>query len=134
MICSIIGALIIVCIVAGVLAFILQMASKMVLKEAIEYGDAFKCAFVASIISHFSDMGLEKVFATEDGGTSTAYWLSSIGVTYLIWVLCLSIIVDLTLGESLVIGAVFTVLKVLLAAALVLILSTLMIAGTQVGG
>ena len=119
MFCTIIGGLIFIAIIAVILAVILQIASKMALKEAIEFGDAFKTAFVASIVAWLVDKGVEQMMGADAGGTL----LISIGTTYIIWVLALSIIVDLTLRESLIVAAIFTAIKILLALVFVAILT-----------
>lgn len=126
MLCSIIGSIFIIAVISLVLALLLQVASKIVLKEAIEFGDAFKAAFVASIVSYFVDMGLQSAFSTKGMDPTAIYWVISICTTYLIWVLALTIIVDLTLKESFLIGAVFTALKIVLGLVLTATLVALM--------
>ena len=126
MLFGIIGSIIILVVISAVLALLLQVASKIVLKEAIDFGDAFKAAFVASIVSYFVDMGLQSAFSTEGMEPTATFWVISICTTYLIWVLALTIIVDLTLKESFLIGGVFTALKIVLGLVLTAILVALM--------
>jgi len=108
---TIIVGIIAYAILAAILAVLLQVASKLVLKEAIDFGDAYKASFVACILSGLADAGVEQLMGPEAGATLT---LISIGTTYVIWVLALSIIIDLTLGESVIIAAVFTVIKIVI--------------------
>ena len=100
----VIGAVIQVVINGLIFGVILQIASKIVLKDSIDFGDAFKTAIVASAGIIFGDYALVAMF---DGG---GYQVARIASYFLIWTLALMIVVGLDLVQSLLISVAFMVI------------------------
>ena len=100
----IIGPIIQILLAGVVFGALLQIASKIVLKDSIEFGDAFRTAIVACAVIVFGDYALVSMF---DGLGYTAARLVSF---FLIWTLALMIVVGLDLVQSLLIALVFMVI------------------------
>lgn len=105
----IVAAVIQILIIGTIFAFLLRVASKIVLKESVEFGDAFKASIIASAVVLFADYGLIAVFT--DGA---AYTIASITSTFVIWVLALMIVIGLNLVQALLIALIFMILTVVL--------------------
>jgi hypothetical protein len=98
---SIISALISILIGALIFSVILQLACKVVIKDTIEFGDAYKSAIVACAILVLGDYALLEMF---DG---TAYIVARLVSAFLVWALVLMIVVGLEVVQSLLIALVF---------------------------
>lgn len=104
---SIIIMLAVAVLFAGlVFGLLLQLATKIVLKEPIEFGDAFKTAFIASLTMILVRFGLELSL-----GNDFNFTIAFVVAAYVIWVLALMIIIGLKLGRSLLIALVFMVIS-----------------------
>ena len=102
---SIIGALISIVIGALIFSLILQLACKIVIKDTIEFGDAFKSSIVACAVLVLGDYALLELF---DG---TGYTIARLVSFLLVWALVLMIVVGLELVQSLLIALVFTLVS-----------------------
>lgn len=115
---SIIGALISILIGALIFSVILQLACKIVLKDTIEFWDAYKSAIVACAILVLGDYALLEMF---DG---TGYILARLVSFFLVWALALMIVVGLEVVQSLLIALIFMVITYALFFLVKLFLST----------
>ena len=112
-----IGALIQILITGVVFGVILQIAAKLIMKEGIEFVDAFKAAIIATAVIAFADYGLSNL-------TLAPAWIGILSaVVYLvIWLLALMIVIGLDLTQSFLVACVFTgitwLIRLALAAAL----------------
>ena len=88
------------------------LASKLVLKRAIDTSDAFYSSGAAVLVGIAADILLRMAF----GQGTMAYWLVSAAAYLVIWVLALMIIVGLDLVESIAISIGVTILRVVLMA------------------
>ena len=94
---------------ALVVAWVLQLASKIVCGEAIHYGDAFKTAFMYEVLTKGIAFGLNAVF---EGGPN---WILGLAISYLVWSVLIMVVVGLTIKQSFVVAAVLVVLRSLIA-------------------
>ena len=120
---SIIGVLISILIGALIFSVILQLACKVVSKDTIEFGDAYKSAIVACAILVLGDFALLEMF---DG---TGYILARLVSFFLVWALALMIVVGLEVVQSLLIALVFMVITY----ALFFLVDLFLSAGAAVG-
>ena len=104
-----IGLLIQILITGVVFGAILQLAAKFIVKEGIDFGDAFKAALVGAAVTMLGDYGLQKL----ELEPIVRSILSP--VLYLVvWTLALAIVIGIDLARSLLVAVVFTILTWLL--------------------
>lgn len=101
----IIGAVIQILISGVIFGFILQIAAKIIVKEGIDFGDAFKTAIVATAGIVLSDLGVQNLGL--DGALSMALGFL---LPLVIWTLALVIVTGLELVQSILIAIVFTLI------------------------
>jgi len=109
---NIIPLIIIGLIGAVCLSWILQIATRIVCKEAIDFGDAFKVSLVGMALGigvGFLDLG----------------YLPDFLITYAIWVGLIMVMVGLGFVQSLLVALVMKVLQLVIAFVLVAILAGL---------
>lgn len=94
---------------ALVIAWGLQLASKIVCGEAIQYGDAFKTAVMYEVLSVGIAFGLNAVF---EGGPG---WILELAISYLVWSVLIMVVVGLAIKQSFVVAAVLVVLRLLIS-------------------
>ena len=102
---AIIGQAINILIVGSILSVVLMVSSKLVLKQSIEYGDAFKAALLATFLWVLLSMGADALSV----GLPVEI-LIQVGGGFACWLLALGVIVGLGLVESLLIAAIATAL------------------------
>ena len=95
-------------VVACIAAFVLQLASKIICGESVEYGDAFKASFIALIASQIISWGILELL-----GTSADWWVTQIA-QYLVWSIVIAVVIGLTVGRSLLVALVMWGLALLL--------------------
>jgi hypothetical protein len=105
--------------VACIAAFVLQLASKIICGESVEYGDAFKASFIALIASQIISWGIPELL-----GTSTDWWLTPIA-KYLVWSIVIAVVIGLTVGRSFLVALVMWGLGLLLGFLAVMVLAAL---------
>jgi len=105
----IIGAVIQILICGVIFGFILQIAARIIIKEGIDFGDAFKTALVATAGVWVSDLALNAL--PLDGALMT---LLDLGLPFVIWTLALLVVVGTGLVQSLLIAVIFSALNWLL--------------------
>ena len=59
MIGSIVGGIIALVIASLLAAFVLQLATKIVCQQAVDYGEAFRTSLIALVVTRVADLGLE---------------------------------------------------------------------------
>ena len=114
----IIGALVQILIVGLLLGLLLQLASRIVLKDSIEFGDAFKSSLVATACIVLGDYALLAMF--EGAGYTVARLVSFL----VIWTLALMIVVGLDLAKSFLISVVFMAITYALLLVVAVIIAT----------
>ena len=102
----IIGAVIQILIAGVIFGFILQIAAKIIIKEGIDFSDAFKTAIVATAGIVLSDLGLQNLGL--DGALSMVL---SFLIPLVIWTLAMAIVTGLELVQSILIAIVFTLIN-----------------------
>lgn len=100
---DILGSLLALAIGALFLGVILQLASKIVCKQAVDYGDAWKTAFFGLIASRLVDAGL----MTSSLETT---WPIEIAVQFAVWTVLISAVIGIDLVRSLAIAALMLAL------------------------
>lgn len=103
MLCEIIGQAISILIVGSILSVVLMIASKLVLKETIESGDAFKAALLATFLWVLFNMGVDALTVS-----LPIEILIKVAGGLACWLLALGVIIGLGLVESLLIAAIAT--------------------------
>ncbi|MCH2134334.1 MAG: hypothetical protein MK116_11340 [Phycisphaerales bacterium] len=106
-----------VLIVAAILALVLMVAVKIVFKQHPDYGDAFKTALVALVAEWL--LGMTGMFEPDAGGA-----VLQIIVSFFIWAVVISMFMAFTIGRSLLVALVFTVLTWIAMILLAILLGT----------
>ena len=92
----IIGRLVGLVVISFIAALILQLASKIVCQQAVDYGDAFKTSFIALGISRLSSLGLEAAGFDQ--------WFIAPLLALAIWTILISSVIGLAMSRSLLIA------------------------------
>ena len=119
MIVPIISGIVTALVLASIAAFVLQLASKIICGESVEYGDAFKVSFIALIMSRIINWGVPKLL-----GTSADWWVTQIA-QYLVWSILIAVVIGLTVGRSFLVALVMWGLGLLLLLLAVMVLTAL---------
>ena len=99
MIFTIVGGLFSAVIAAFLVALLMQLASKIVCKQAVDYGDAWKTAFFAIAGSRLIKIG----WAATSMETT---WFLELPVQLVLWTILISAIIGIDIVRSLAIAAV----------------------------
>jgi hypothetical protein len=106
MIFGLVGLIIGAAINGAIVGLIVMLAGKIVVKQAPDYGDAFKACFYSALAGALIQFGLGYVLDPE------AIWLAlgiSLLVSYAIYVITFQTIIGYTLGQAAAVAAVATV-------------------------
>lgn len=95
-------------VLASIAAFVLQLASKIICGESVEYSDAFKVSFIALIMSRIINWAGPELL-----GTSVDWWVTPIA-KYLVWSILIAVVIGLTVGRSFLVALVMWGLAILL--------------------
>ena len=98
-----IGALIQVLIIGLIFGAILQISAKVIMKEGIEFSDAFKTAVIATAVIMLGDFGL-------NNSSIDPAWHALVNAAFslVVWLLALMIVIGLNLSQSFLVACVFT--------------------------
>ena len=102
----IVGAIIQILICGVIFGFILQIAARIIIKEGIDFGDAFKTAIVATAAVMVGGLGLNALAL--DG---TLMGVLDFGLPFVIWTLALLVVIGTTLVQSILIAFLFSAIN-----------------------
>ena len=103
MIFDILSALLSLAIAALLVGLVLQLASKLICKQAVEFGDAWKTAFFGLIGSRLVEAGL-----TASGLESM--WFLELAVQFVLWTILISAVIGIDVVRSFAIAALMLAL------------------------
>ena len=115
----IIGAAIKIVVTGLIFGFILKIAARIIIKEGIDFSDAFKTAIVANAGIVLCDLGLQQLAL--DGTLNTTLGLLLILV---IWTLAMIVVIGITVAQAVLVALVFTLLTSLIKFVFELMLAT----------
>ncbi len=116
-----IGALIVGSAISGLLVgLVVMLAGKLVLKEAPEFGDAFKACFFAALVGAFVQFILGIAMADASQLLSTGL---SMLATYIIYVILFQTIIGYTMGQAMAVAAVAIAVMLAIAISIGVILA-----------
>ena len=86
-------ALIIALVIASLLAaFVLQLATKIVCRQAVDYGEAFRTSLIALVVTRVADLGLESAGVDQ--------WFVSPLLALIVWAVLISMLIGLDLMRA----------------------------------
>lgn len=103
MIFEILSGLLGLAVAAVLVGFVMQLASKIICRQAVEFGDAWKASFLGLIGSRLVDAGL-----TASSLEST--WFIELPAQFLLWTILISAVIGIDLVRSLAIAALMLAL------------------------
>ena len=103
MIFDIIGALLYLAIAALLVGLVLQLASKLICKQAVEFGDAWRTAFFGLIGSRLVDAGLM-------ASGLESMWFLELAVQFVLWTILISAVIGIDVVRAFAIAALMLAL------------------------
>ena len=116
-----IGTIIGLAISSVIFALIIQLASKIMFKEAVEYGDAFKTSLLGMILTAVAGMGV-------DAMKTDFNVVIELAAGFAIWTFAIMVFIGLDLVRSLVLALLSMILSYGIAMVIGLVLGSLLVA------
>lgn len=103
MIFDILSGILALAIAALLVGLVLQLSSKIICKQAVEFGDAWKTAFFGLIGSRLVDAGLM-------ASSLESMWFLELAAQFVLWMILISAVIGIDLLRSLAIAALMLAL------------------------